>query len=50
LLRGVDGRDREEGGAAEREGRRGDVDSHAKLLPNCLNRKIIGGGGGGVEP
>ena len=28
----------------------GDVDSDTKLLSNCLNRELIGGGGGGVEP
>jgi len=31
---------------AGREGK--DIDSDAKWLPNCLNRKPVGGGG--VEP
>ena len=43
------GGDREGGEAQERRGRRDDVDSDAKLLPNRLNRKPIGSGGGG-EP
>ena len=46
-LRGVEGRKRGEGrrgaGRGEREGK--DVDSGAKWLPNCLNRKPFGGGG-----
>ena len=48
-LRGVEGRDRGRGRrGAGREGK--DVGSDAKWLPNCLNRKPIGIGGGGVEP
>ena len=42
------GGDREEGRGQEGRGSSGDADSDAKLLPNRLNRKPIGGGG--VEP
>jgi len=38
------GKERHRKGGKERK----DVDSDAKWLPNCLNRKQIGGGG--VEP
>jgi len=46
----VKGRVQGERGGKEQEwrGRRGDVDSDAKLLPRRLNRWLIGGGG--VEP
>jgi len=36
------------GEGQEERGSSGDVDSDAKLLPNRLNRELIGGGG--VEP
>ena len=41
--------DRRKGKKKVGRGREGeDVDSDAKWLPNCLNRKPVGGGG--VEP
>jgi len=48
-LCGVEGRgQRRRGEGQEGRGSSGDADSDAKLLPNHLNRKPIGGGG--VEP
>jgi len=45
-LCGVEGRgQRRRGEGQEGRGSRGDNDSDANLLPNCLNRKPVGGGG-----